>query len=353
MMPSSKKLVLRALAGERTERPPIWLMRQAGRYLPEYHVTREAAGGMLSLCNSPQYAAEVTLQPIRRFQLDAAILFADLPQLAAALGQTLGYREGDGPVLSPPIRSSKDIQQHLSLSRLHEELAPIYETVRLLSAGLPSEVTLIGYAGAPWTVATYMVEGRGGGGSDHAIIKQWALSDPNGFQPLIDMLTIATTQFLERQIEAGAEAIQIFESWAGILPEPFFRRWCVQPVANIIEALRQKHPHIPVIAFPRAAGLLYKEYAQATHANCVGLDSTVPLGWASEAIQRRLGRCIQGNLDPQLLVVGGQALAADAERILRNASEGPFIFNLGHGILKTTQPEHVAALVRQVRAWRS
>src|SRR6185312_4404945 len=157
------------------------------------------------------------------------------PQLAAALGQTLGYREGDGPVLSPPIRSSKDIQQHLSLSRLHEELAPIYETVRLLSAGLPSEVALIGYAGAPWTVATYMVEGRGGGESDHAIIKQWALSDPNGFQPLIDMLTIATTQFLERQIEAGAEAIQIFESWAGILPEPFFRRWCVQPVANIIE----------------------------------------------------------------------------------------------------------------------
>ncbi|CAN7484303.1 uroporphyrinogen decarboxylase [Bosea sp. LjRoot237] len=348
-----RKLLLRALAGERTERPPIWLMRQAGRYLPEYHVTRRSAGGMLGLCNSPQHAAEVTLQPIRRFHLDAAILFADLPQLAAALGQTLEYRDGDGPVLSPPIRSLNDIRQHLGLARLHDELAPIYETVRLLAASLPPEVTLIGYAGAPWTVATYMVEGRGGGSSDHAIIKEWALSDPDGFQPLIDMLTTAAIQFLERQIEAGAEAIQLFESWAGILPAPFFERWCVRPVADIVEALRQKHPDVPVVAFPRAAGLLYDGYAQATHANCIGLDSAVPIGWASENIQRKLGRCIQGNLDPQMLVIGGQPMATDVERILCEASHGPFIFNLGHGILKTTPPDHVAALVRQVGAWRS
>ncbi|WP_428487851.1 uroporphyrinogen decarboxylase [Rhodopila sp.] len=348
-----KKLLLRALAGERTERPPIWLMRQAGRYLPEYHVTREAAGGMLGLCNSPEHAAEVTLQPIRRFRLDAAILFADLPQLAAALGQALAYREGDGPVLSPPIRSLQDIRQHLSLSRLHDELAPIYETVRRLSAALPSDVTLIGYAGAPWTVATYMVEGRGGGASEHAVIKQWALSDPDGFQPLIDLLTTAAIEFLERQIAAGAEAVQLFESWAGILPEPLFRRWCIQPVASIIQALRVKHPTIPVIAFPRAAGLLYDGYLQATQADCLGLDSTVPLGWAAEKIQRDLGRCIQGNLDPQMLVAGGEPMTAEVERILQAACHGPFVFNLGHGILKTTPPEHVDALVRQVRAWRS
>lgn len=353
MNPSPKKLLLRALAGEQTERPPIWLMRQAGRYLPEYRRTREAAGGMLALCNSPEHAAEVTLQPIRRFGLDAAILFADLPQLAAALGQTLEYREGDGPVLSPPIRSPHDIRRHLGLSRLHDELAPIYGTVRRLSAALPPGVALIGYAGAPWTVATYMVEGRGGGASEHAVVKQWALSDPDGFQPLIDLLTQAAIQFLERQIEAGAEAVQLFESWAGVLPEPFFRRWCVRPVAAIVGAIRSKHPTVPVIAFPRAAGLLYDDYAQATGADCIGLDSTVPLGWASEAIQRALGRCVQGNLDPQMLVAGGEPMAAEVERILRAASRGPFVFNLGHGILKTTPPDHVAALVQQVQAWRS
>ncbi len=346
-----KKLFLRALAGERTERPPIWLMRQAGRYLPEYHVTRAAAGGMLGLCNSPDHAEEVTLQPIRRFGLDAAILFADLPQLAAALGQALDYREGEGPVLTPPVRSPADIQR-LGLDRLHGELAPIYQTVRQLAASLPPEVALIGYAGAPWTVATYMVEGRGGAASEHAIVKQWAMSDPDGFQPLIDLLTSAAIEFLDRQIEAGAEAVQLFESWAGILPEPFFRRWCVQPVARIVRALRDKHPGIPVIAFPRAAGLLYAGYAEATGADCIGLDGTVPLGWAVDTIQRGLGRCIQGNLDSQMLVAGGAPMAAEAGRILRAAAAGPFVFNLGHGVLKTTPPDHVAALVRQVQAWR-
>jgi uroporphyrinogen decarboxylase len=346
-----RKLLLRALAGERTERPPIWLMRQAGRYLPEYIATREAAGGMLGLCNSPQHAAEVTLQPIRRFGLDGAILFADLPQLAAALGQTLEYREGDGPVLSPPIRSAQDIRR-LSLSRLHQELAPIYETVRLLAKTLPPDVALIGYAGAPWTVATYMVEGRGGAASEHAIVKQWSMSDPDGFQPLIDLLTAAAIEFLTRQIDAGAEAIQLFESWAGILPEPFFQRWCVQPVARIIDAVKQRHPGIPVIAFPRAAGLLYEGYAQATQADCIGLDTTVPLGWATTAIQRDLRRCIQGNLDPLMLVAGGRPMRGEVERILRAASQGPYVFNLGHGILRITPPEHVGALVAQVQAWR-
>jgi uroporphyrinogen decarboxylase len=346
-----KKLLLRALAGERTERPPIWLMRQAGRYLPEYHGVREAAGGMVGLCNSPEHAVEVTLQPIRRFPLDAAILFADLPQIAAALGQTLEYRVGDGPVLSPSIRSGSDITEFLSASRLHEKLAPIYETVRQLTLALPDEVALIGYAGAPWTVATYMVEGRGGGSSEHAIVKQWALSDPDGFQPLIDLLTGAIIEFLDRQIQAGAEAIQLFESWAGVLPDPLFQRWCVKPVAAIVLALKAKHPGVPIIAFPRGAGLAYDGFAQATRVDCVGLDSTVPLGWAAQKVQRELGRCVQGNLDPQLLVAGGPALHSETDRILRSLGGGPFVFNLGHGIVKTTPPEHVAALAQQVRSW--
>ena len=346
-----KKLMLRALAGETTERPPIWLMRQAGRYLPEYLRTRDEAGGMLRLCNSPEHAAEVTLQPLKRFQLDAAILFADLPQIAAALGQVLEYRDGDGPVLSPPIRSADDVKRHLSLARLHDELAPIYETVRQLKTKLPKDVALVGYAGAPWTVATYMAEGRGGGATEHANIKQWALGDPNGFQPLIDLLVTATIEYLDRQIEAGAEAIQLFESWAGILPKPFFDRWCVQPVQSIVRTIHLKHPHIPVIAFPRGAGLLYRGYIETTQADCLGLDSTVPVDWAAENIQLGLGRCVQGNLDPQLLVAGGSSMRAETERLLRSLSTGPFVFNLGHGIVKTTPPEHVDALVRQVHSW--
>ena len=344
------KLLLRALAGERTERPPIWLMRQAGRYLPEYHGVREAAGGMVGLCNSPEHAVEVTLQPIRRFPLDAAILFADLPQIAAALGQTLDYQVGEGPVLTPPIRSGSDITAFLSASRLHEELAPIYETVRQLTRTLPDDVALIGYAGAPWTVATYMVEGRGGD-SEHAAVKQWALRGPDSFQPLIDLLTVAIVEFLDRQIEAGAEAVQLFESWAGILPDPFFRRWCITPVAAIVRALKAKHPSVPIIAFPRGAGLAYDGFVQATGVDCLGLDSTVPLEWAAQRVQRELGRCVQGNLDPQVLVTGGPALHAEADRILCALGGGPFVFNLGHGIVKTTPPEHVAALARQVRSW--
>lgn len=347
----TKKLLLRALAGERTERPPIWLMRQAGRYLPEYHQVRAAAGGMVGLCNSPEHAVEVTLQPIRRFRLDAAILFADLPQVAAALGQSLDYLPGEGPVLTPPVRSAPDITGLLSLSRLHQELAPIYETVGQLTRALPPEVALIGYAGAPWTIATYMVEGRGGGTSEHAVVKQWALSDPDGFQPLIDILTTAVTEFLDRQIQQGAEAVQLFDTWAGMLPHAFFERWCVKPAAAIIAALKDKHPDTPVIAFPRGAGLAYDGFAEATGADCVGLDATVPLRWAAQKLQRDLGRCVQGNLDPQLLAAGGPALHAETDRILRALSGGPFVFNLGHGITKTTPPAHVAALAEQVRAW--
>jgi uroporphyrinogen decarboxylase len=348
-----RKLLLRALAGEVTERPPIWLMRQAGRYLPEYKQTRERAGGMLSLCNTPEHAAEVTLQPLRRFPLDAAILFSDLPQLAAALGQKLAYHEGDGPVLDPPIRSSDDVQRLLSVTRLHEVLSPIYETVRLLTKAMPDNVTLIGYAGAPWTVACYMVAGRAGSDPEHGAVKRWALGDPQSFARLLELLIEATIEYLDRQIHAGVEVIQLFDTWAGILPEPFFRMYCVEPVAAIIRALRAKHPDVPVIAFPRGAGLLYRGYAEATGANALGLDPTVPLEWATQAVQRELGRAVQGNLDPQLLIVGGAPMRDDAERILKALSGGPFVFNLGHGISPLTPPEHVDALVKQVVGWRS
>ena len=346
-----RKLLLRALDGEITERPPIWLMRQAGRYLPEYLRTRDHAGGMLALCTSPEHAAEVTLQPIRRFPLDAAIVFADLPQIAAALGQRLEYREGDGPVLDPPILGPKELER-LSLGGLHESLAPIYETIRRVAAALPPAVTLIGYAGAPWTVATYMVEGKVGGDPEHGKLKKWALGDPDGFQRLIDLLTAATVEYLDRQVQAGAEVLQLFDTWAGLLPEPHFRRWCVEAVAAIIQAVRARHPSVPFIAFPRGAGLLYEGYAEATGAQAIALDSSVPVAWAAERLQRRLGRCVQGNLDPQLLVVGGAALSTETDRILRALSGGPFIFNLGHGISKHTPPAHVEQLAKQVASWR-
>jgi len=308
---------------------------------------------MLALCTSPDHAVEVTLQPIRRFHLDGAIIFADLPQIAAGLGQALEYRPDEGPTLSPAIRSASDIKQSLGLGRLHEELAPVYETARLLSKALPSDVGLIGYAGAPWTIATYMVEGSASTSSNHAVVKNWVFNDPDGFQTLIDMLTTAVIEYLEHQIDAGVEAVQLFDSWAGILPEPHCQRWCVEPVAKIVAALHASRPGTPVIAFPRGAGLLYEGYAEATGADCIGLDTTVPLGWAAEKLQRGLGRCIQGNLDPQMLSIGGRPLQIEVERILCAAAQGPYVFNLGHGILKTTPPDHVGDLVQQVQAWRA
>jgi uroporphyrinogen decarboxylase len=346
-----KKQLLRALAGERTERPPIWLMRQAGRYLPEYHHVREAAGGMVGLCNSPEHAVEVTLQPIRRFPLDAAILFADLPQIAAALGQTLEYQVDDGPVLTPPIRSTSDITAFLSASGLHQALVPIYETVRQLTRILPDDVALIGYAGAPWTVATYMVEGRGGASSEHAVIKQWALSDPDSFQPLIDLLTTAIIEFLDRQIEAGAEAIQLFESWAGILPDPLFQRWCIRPVAAIVTALKAKHPSVPIIAFPRRCRARVRRL-RAGHRRGLcrpRLNGAAGMGGTEGAT--RVGPLRAGQPRPSAPRHGRPGTPRRTGRILRALVGGPFVFNLGHGIVKTTPPEHVAALARQVRSW--
>lgn len=340
----SGKRMLRALKGERLDKPPFWLMRQAGRYLPEYREVRSQAGGFLDLCFSPKLACEVTLQPIRRYGMDAAILFSDILIVPYGLGQPVGFKEGEGPVLDP-VRSAGDLGR-LSLEGFHERVAPVYETVSLIAEALPKETTLIGFAGSPWTVATYMAEG--GGSKEFVAVKRWAYSDPVGFGQLIDMLVEATISYLSRQVEAGAEVLQLFDSWAGILPEPGFRRWCIEPTIRIVSALKAKHPDIPVIGFPRGAGALYAAYATETGIDAMSLDTTVPVAWAAETLQSILP--VQGNLDPILLVAGGEALDREIDRILTGFSGGAHIFNLGHGVTQTTPPESVERLARRLRA---
>ncbi|HEX6958035.1 MAG TPA: uroporphyrinogen decarboxylase [Ferrovibrio sp.] len=337
------KPFLRTLAGLPSSRPPLWLMRQAGRYLPEYREIRAKAGSFLELCYSPELATEVTLQPIRRFGFDAAILFADILLVPQALGQGLAFRENEGPVLEA-IRTAGELVR-LDPKGIHQKLAPVYEAVSRIKAGLPKDCALIGFAGAPWTVATYMLEGRGS--SDHAAAKTWAFGNPAGLDTLMEILIEATAAYLERQIEAGAEAVQLFDTWAGVLPEQEFRRFCIEPARRIIGRLKDKYPQVPVIAFPRGAGVLYDGYAAATGADVLGLDYTVPLGWARDHLWPKT--VLQGNLDPRLLVVGGPALAEGVHRLLRSFPERRFIFNLGHGIVPETPIRHVEELVRLVK----
>jgi uroporphyrinogen decarboxylase len=339
-MPGAQpKALLRVLQGERLDPPPWWLMRQAGRYLPEYRALRARARDFLELCLTPALAAEATLQPLRRFGMNAAILFADILLVPYALGQRVGYGE-EGPVLDPIAESAGLAGLHLD--GVVPRLEPVCETVRLCRAALPTETALIGFAGSPWTVATYMVEG--GASKDFRLIKSWAYRDPNGFAALIELLTEATIDYLSAQIMAGAEAVQLFDSWAGILSETGFERWVIDPTRKIVAALKQRFPEVPVIGFPRGAGLFYERYAAETGVGAVSLDTTVPLGFARNRLQPRLA--VQGNLDPVLLVVGGAALE-QAVRELRTAlGGGPFVFNLGHGVLPQTPPENVAALAR-------
>jgi uroporphyrinogen decarboxylase len=339
----SSKPILQALAGETLSHPPIWLMRQAGRYLPEYRGIRAGVTSFLDLCFTPDLAVEVTLQPIRRFAFDAAILFSDILVVPHALGQQVSFREGEGPVLSP-IRTAEDIRS-LQPPRLPEVLAPVYETVRRVAASLPDQVALIGFAGAPWTVATYMVEG--GTSRDFHRTKLWAYRDPGGFSLLIDCLVTATVDYLLAQVAAGAEIIQLFDSWAGVLPGAEFARWVIEPTRRIVAVLRQRHPSLPIIGFPRGAGVLYQRYFSETGVTAVSLDTSVPAGWARSALQT-IGP-VQGNLDPLVLVAGGAAMMDAAAGILAALASGPFIFNLGHGIVPETPLEHVAELVACVR----
>ncbi len=344
---SEPKPLLETLRGNKTKRVPFWFMRQAGRYLPEYKALRKDAGSFLDLVYTPDFAIDVTLQPIRRFAMDAAILFADILVIPHALGQKVAFEEGRGPVLVPldPAAPLKG----LNLENIHETLSPIYQTVKGVAAELPGTTALIGFAGAPWTVATYMVEG--GGSPDHAKTKSWAYKDPDGFQKLIDLLVDASVEYLLAQIESGAEAIQLFDTWAGSLPESAMRRWCIEPAREITRRLRQIHADIPVIGFPRGVGPLYVEYAEATGVNCLGIDTALSPRWAAENIQPLAA--VQGNLDPRLLVVGGEAMKREAWAILAALQGGPHIFNLGHGIVPETPPEHVEELSDLLRSYGS
>ncbi|MFH1805719.1 MAG: uroporphyrinogen decarboxylase [Pseudomonadota bacterium] len=343
-MPSEQKRFLRALAGETLAIPPIWLMRQAGRYLPEYRATRTQAGSFLDLCYNPKLACEVTLQPLRRYDFDAAILFSDILVIPQALGQELAFKQGEGPQLDP-IRDASGLSR-LNIDKIHETLAPVYETVSLLSDAIPAHTALIGFAGAPWTVATYMVEGKGS--KDFANIRRFAYGDPEGFSRLIDILVEATTQYLLRQIAAGAECIQLFETWGGVLSENGFHRWVIEPTKRIVANLKAVHPDVPVIGFPRGAGLHLIDFKTITGVDAVGLDSGVPLKWVAENLQK-LGP-VQGNLDPMYLITGGDEMLAEVRRILDMLGNGPFIFNLGHGITPETPPENVGLLVDYIRA---
>jgi uroporphyrinogen decarboxylase len=345
---TAAKPLLLALAGEPVWPPPVWLMRQAGRYLPEYRAVRAKVADFIALCTTPELAADVTLQPIRRYRFDAAILFSDILMVPWALGQGLAFREGEGPVLSP-LRNEADVQA-LNLARVPAALAPIMETVRQVRSGLTDEgftdCALIGFAGAPFTVACYMVEG--GGSRDFAATRTLAYAQPGLFEPLIALLIEATVRYLSAQIEAGAEAVMLFDSWAGILPPSQFRRHVIEPTRTIVNALRQVHPTVPVIGFPRLAGLLAGEYATATRIDGIGLDTSMDLSLAARLMPPRTA--LQGNLDPLALVAGGQALRRETAAILTALKGRPSVFNLGHGIVPHTPPEHVAALVEQVRA---
>ena len=321
-------------------------MRQAGRYLPEYRATRARAKDFLEFCLTPDLAVEVTLQPIRRFGFDAAIVFSDILVVPHGLGQRVWFEEGVGPRLEP-VRRSEELGR-LSGDGLHEALAPVYETLRCLREELPQETALIGFAGAPWTVASYMLEG--GTSKNFATAKTWAYRAPEDFAWLIDLLIDSTSSYLIAQAEAGAEALQLFDSWAGVWPESGLRRWCLEPAAEIVRRIKAAHPEVPVILFPRGAGALYKAYALESGATGLGLDTTVPLAWAKDHLQGVV--TLQGNLDPLLVVAGGKAMAAGVAEILEALGQGPFIFNLGHGITPEAPPEHVEALVSQVRSWR-
>lgn len=342
------KPVLRVLRGESIWPPPFWLMRQAGRYLPEYRATRAQAGDFLSLCTNPALACEVTLQPIRRFGFDAAILFSDILILPWALGQGLTYQEGEGPALSP-LRDAAGIAA-LDPSRLTAAVAPVMETVRLVRAGLVAEgfdaTTLIGFAGAPFTVACYMVEGHGS--RDFAAVRGLAYGDPILFARLIDTLTAATIEYLAMQADAGAEVLMLFDTWAGIVPPSQFRTQVIEPITNIVRALRTRCPGIPIIAFPRLAGLMLGEFVRATGVDAVGVDTSADLVAVASMVPASVA--LQGNLDPLALVTGGNALETEVRTILQAMRGRPFIFNLGHGIVPQTPIEHVARLAELVRA---
>lgn len=340
----SENPLLSALAGKTVSPPPIWLMRQAGRYLPEYREVRAKVASFLDLCLDPKLAAEVTLQPLRRFQFDAAIVFSDILIVPHALGQKVEFVEGEGPKLEP-VSDGKAIAS-LDRGPAGKALAPVYETIERVVSELPKSVPLIGFCGAPWTVATYMVEG--GSSKDQAKARLLAYSDPATFELLIDLLVDVSADYLVQQVKAGARALQIFDSWAGSLSEEGFERWCIAPTRRIVERVNAEAPGTPVIGFPRGAGLHAERYAKETGVDAIGCDTGQPLTFIKDRLQVLVP--VQGNLDPVLLLAGGKALDRRVQAILAALASGPFIFNLGHGILPETPLDHVARLVHLVKA---
>lgn len=337
-------LLLDTLRGENAGQRPVWLMRQAGRYLPEYRALRAQKGGFLALVYDSEAAAEITLQPIRRFGFDGAILFSDILIVPYAMGQDLEFLAGEGPRLLPRLADAA----LASLTAVPERLAPIYETVKLVKAGLPADKTLLGFAGSPWTVATYMVAGEGS--RDQHVTRELAYRDPAAFQAIIEAITAVTIDYLAGQVLAGAEAVQLFDSWAGSLAPVEFERWVIAPNAAIVSAMRARFPHLPVIGFPKGAGEKLAAYARETGVDAVGIDETIDPLWAAQALPA--GMPVQGNLDPLLLISGGAELEKQTLRVLEAFAGRPHVFNLGHGIGQTTPVEHVGQLLALVRGWR-
>jgi uroporphyrinogen decarboxylase len=341
---SAGRKALEVLKGSRAFPPPVWLMRQAGRYLPEYRETRKQAGSFLDLCYNPDLAVEVTLQPIRRFGFDASILFSDILVVPHALGRDLRFEEGRGPLMTP-IEASEIAQ--LRLDGFHDHLAPVYETVRRLRAELPAETTLLGFCGAPWTLATYMIAGHGT--PDQAPARLFAYRHPAEMDALLALLADASASYLIRQIDAGADAVQIFDSWSGVLDQATFDRCCVRPVTEIVRRVRERHPDVPIIGFPKGAGANYDSYRRKTGVTALGLDWTVPVEQA-QRLQKE--GAVQGNLDPLRLVAGGAPLDEGVDAILETLGSGPLIFNLGHGITPEAPIAHVEQMLARIRgAW--
>ncbi|MBZ9796903.1 uroporphyrinogen decarboxylase [Mesorhizobium sp. ES1-4] len=338
----ARRIMLDVLKGKTVFPPPLWMMRQAGRYLPEYRETRRRAGSFLDLCYDPDLAVEVTLQPIERFGFDASIVFSDILVVPHALGRDVRFEEGRGPLLTPI--SAAEIAD-LGSEMFHVNLEPVYETLRRLRAKLPDETTLIGFCGAPWTVATYMIAGHGT--PDQAPARLFGYREPEALRRLLKVLADHSASYLIRQIEAGADVVQIFDSWSGVLDDASFEQFCIEPVAEIVSQVRAVHPGVPVIGFPKGAGARYQGYRDKTGVTGLGIDWTVPLE-AAKALQRQ--GAVQGNLDPLRLVAGGQALADGVGAILQALGDGPLIFNLGHGITPETPVAHVEAMVKQVRS---
>ena len=339
------KPLVAVLQGEVRRPPPLWLMRQAGRYLPEYRALRAKAGSFLDLCYDPEKATEASLQPLKRFDLDGVILFSDILVVAEALGIKLWFEEGEGPRLEP-IREG-DTLPVFDEGRQRRHLAPVYEAMEQVAASAPPRATVLGFAGAPWTLATYMV--GGGKSRDFAAVKSWAFREPESFGRLIETVREGVAAHLIAQLDAGADAVQIFDSWAGALPERELVRWCVEPVKRLVADVKAVHPTAPVIGYPRGAGVSYERFVVETGVDTISIDSTVPPAWAAARLQPHC--TVQGNLDPVALLTGGEALRLAASRILDALGHGPFVFNLGEGVVPQTPPEHVAELCDLVHAW--